>query len=199
LETDCGILVAENEMKWQAIRPSSTSYDFTQFDEMMSYADSKNLPMRGHNLLWHRPEWMPVWLENYDFGSRPASEAERILTGHITTLCARYRGRTKSYDVVNETVLSDGSLSATAISRAMGGTTQLLDLAFRTAREQAPDAQLVYNDYMSWEKGNESHRSGVLRLLEGFKARGVPVDALGIQAHISVDNYDPASGNSGSR
>jgi endo-1,4-beta-xylanase len=199
LEADCGILVGENEMKWQAIRPSSTSYDFAQFDEMMAYAASKNLPMRGHNLLWHRPEWMPTWLENYDFGSRPATEAERLLTEHITTVCAHYRGRIKSYDVVNETVLGDGSLSATAISRAMGGTTPLLDLAFRTARAQAPDAQLVYNDYMSWETGNEGHRSGVLRLLEGFKARGVPVDALGIQAHISIYNYDPASGNSGPR
>ncbi len=199
LETDCSILVAENEMKWQAVRPSSTSYDFAKFDEMMVYADSKNLPMRGHNLLWHRPEWMPGWLENYDFGTRPASEAERILTEHITKLCTRYRGRIKSYDVVNETVLGDGSFSSTAISRAMGGTTQLLDLAFRTARAQAPDAQLVYNDYMSWEPGNEGHRAGVLRLLDGFKARGVPVDALGIQAHISVHNYDPASGNSGPR
>jgi endo-1,4-beta-xylanase len=199
LESQCSVLVGENEMKWQAIRPSATDFDFAAFDEQMAYAQSKNLAMRGHNLLWHRPEWMPSWLENYNFGTNPATEAARILTDHITTVCTRYSGRINSYDVVNETVLGDGSFASTAISRAMGGTTELLDLAFRTARAQAPGAELVYNDYMSWEPGYEGHRAGVLRLLEGFKARGVPIDALGIQAHISINNYDASATKFGPR
>ena len=37
---------------------------------------------------------------------------------------------------------------------------------------------------MSWEPGNEAHRVGVLKLLTGFRKRGVPVDALGIQSHL---------------
>jgi len=99
-----------------------------------------------------------------------------------------------SYDVVNETVMEDSTLAQTAISRAIGGTETLVDLAFQTARAQLPDAQLVYNDYMSWEPGNEKHRAGVLKLLEGFRARDVPVDALGIQSHIRIDTYDPSTG-----
>jgi endo-1,4-beta-xylanase len=59
---------------------------------------------------------------------------------------------------------------------------------FHTAREAAPNAQLVYNDYMSWELTgvDQTHATGVLRLLEGFRKRGTPVDALGVQSHIRL-------------
>jgi endo-1,4-beta-xylanase len=194
LKRDCGILVPENELKWQALRPNARDYNFAPFDEMLAFAEQNGLAMRGHTLMWHRPQWQPAWLESYDFGTSPATEAARLLTTHITAVTDRYRGRITSYDVVNETVLEDSSLAQTAISRAIGGTEILVDLAFRTARAQLPDAQLVYNDYMSWEPGNEQHRAGVLKLLEGFKKRGVPVDALGIQSHIRIDTYDPATG-----
>jgi endo-1,4-beta-xylanase len=194
LKRDCGLLVAENEMKWQALRPSPADYNFAPFDEMVAFAETNGMAMRGHNLMWHRPEWQPTWLETYDFGAKRATEAARLLTTHIKAVTDRYRGKINSYDVVNETVLHDSSLAQTAISRAIGGTETLVDLAFHTAREQLPDAELVYNDYMSWEPGNEKHRAGVLKLLAGFRKRNVPVDALGIQSHIRIDTYDPATG-----
>jgi endo-1,4-beta-xylanase len=194
LKRDCGVLVAENEMKWQALRPSPTDYDFAPFDEMLAFAEANGMVMRGHNLMWHRPEWQPTWLESYDFGTKPATEAARLLTTHIKAVTDRYRGKISSYDVVNETVMHDSTLAQTAISRAMGGTETLVDLAFHTAREQLPTAELVYNDYMSWEPGNEKHRAGVLKLMEGFKKRKVPVDALGVQSHLRIDTYDPATG-----
>jgi len=191
LKRDCGLLVAENEMKWQALRPSATRFDFARFDAMMAWADANALPVRGHNLLWHQPKWMPKWEETHDFGATPARAAERLLVDHITTVCRRYGTRIPSYDVVNEAVNpADGTLYQTALSRALGGAEPTLDLAFHTARAAAPHAQLVYNDYMSWEPGNANHRAGVLKLLEGFKARGVPVDALGVQSHLITQGLD---------
>lgn len=193
LEAECAILVPENEMKWQALRPAPDRFDFTRFDAMLAYAQAKGFAVRGHNLLWHQPKWMPRWEESYDFGARPASRAERLLTQHIDTVCARYASRIESYDVVNEAVNpADGTLYETALSRAMGGATTTLDHAFHAARASAPHAQLVYNDYMRWEPGNAAHRAGVLRLLEGFRTRGVPVDALGVQSHIITQGPDTA-------
>jgi len=187
--TECGLVVPETELKWRAVRPDSHTFDFRHFDHILEQAEARGLAMRGHNLLWQRPKWMPAWVESYDFGARPASEAARLLSTHISTICSRYRGRILSYDVVNEAVLpEDGSLAQTALSRAIGGTAVLLDLAFHTARDSARGAQLVYNDYMSWETGNETHRDGVLKLLEGFRRRNVPVDALGIQSHLKVED-----------
>ncbi|MEG3083724.1 endo-1,4-beta-xylanase [Sphingomonas sp. PB2P12] len=191
LTRDCGLLVPENEMKWQAIRPAATSFDFAHLDAMMAWAKANAMPVRGHNLLWHQPKWMPRWEETHDFGANPASAAARMLVEHITTVCRRYGSRIGSYDVVNEAVTpADGTLYQTALSRALGGPEATLDLAFHTARAEAPHAQLVYNDYMSWEPGNANHRAGVLKLLEGFKRRNVPVDALGVQSHIVTQGID---------
>ncbi|WP_039335913.1 endo-1,4-beta-xylanase [Novosphingobium subterraneum] len=193
LRRECAIVVAENEMKWQAIRPSPTSFDFAAFDGIAAFAAQNQMKLRGHTLLWHRPKWMPRWLESHDFGSRPATAAAAMMANHVETVCARYQGRIVSYDVVNETVLpEDGSLAETALSKAMGGTEALVDLAFRTARKAAPGVELVYNDYMSWEPGNALHRKGVLRLLEGFRRRGTPVDALGVQSHLIAPLPDAA-------
>ena len=191
LRADCGLLVAENEMKWQFLRPGPDRFNFAPFDSMIGWGDRNGMVMRGHNLLWHRRKWMPRWLESYNFGPRPATEAARLLTQHIDTVTRRYGTRIRSYDVVNEVVTPEtGALEETALSQAMGGVEQTIDLAFRTARAAAPHAELVYNDYMSWEADNASHRAGVLRLLEGFRRRGTPVDALGIQSHIVTQGRD---------
>lgn len=195
LEADCGVLVAENEMKWQSVRPSRKDYDFRRFDAIVDYAGQHGMAVRGHTLLWHRPKWFPNWLNTHDFGNRPASEADSILTGHIQTLMRRYGNKIMSYDVVNEAVDPDTSgLVETSISKAIGSVEATLDLAYRTARAEAPNAELVYNDYMSWEPGNEKHRKGVLKLLEGFRKRGTPVDTLGIQSHIEMHSLDPKTG-----
>ncbi|WP_022686062.1 endo-1,4-beta-xylanase [Sphingomonas phyllosphaerae] len=191
LQVDCGLLVAENEMKWQHLRPAPGQFDFAAFDRIMAWAAQHRMAVRGHNLLWQRRKWMPTWLERYDFGARPAKSAGEILVNHITTVTRRYGKRIASYDVVNEAVTPEtGALEETALSHALGGTEATLDLAFRTAHEQAPHAELVYNDYMSWEPGNAAHRAGVLRLLEGFRRRGVPVHGLGVQSHIVTAGLD---------
>ncbi len=187
LRRDCTVLVPENQMKWQAIRPAVDRFDFSRFDPMVDWAMANGFAMRGHTLLWAYSRWFPKWLNDYDYGTRPATEAARLLTHHIDTVTRRYGRRIYSYDVVNEAVdPATGGLRVTSLSTAMGGTEAVLDLAFRTARAAAPHAELVYNDYMSWEDGNEKHRAGVLKLLQGFKARGVPVDALGVQSHIGL-------------
>jgi endo-1,4-beta-xylanase len=198
LEHDCAVLVAENELKWQSIQPTNAPPDFTRFDALLAYAESKSMAMRGHNLIWHQRRWMPAWLESYSYGATPAAaqaEATRILTEHIQTVIRRYGTRITSYDVVNEAVdPGTGALYETALSQALGGAQATLDLAFRTARAEHPTAQLVYNDYMGWESGaGDAHRAGVLALLQGFKARGVPVDALGIQSHLGVYSTTPVA------
>jgi endo-1,4-beta-xylanase len=194
LERDCSILVAENELKWPSLQPTPAAHDFSRFDAMLAYAEAKGMAMRGHNLLWHQPRWMPAWTESHDYGATPRAEAERILVEHIRTVCRRYGTRIVSYDVVNEAVdPGSGALYETALSRALGGAEATLDLAFRTARVEAPQAELVYNDYMSWEPGFATHRAGVLALLKGFKARGVPVDALGVQGHLAIGSATPVA------
>ncbi|MBV8687686.1 MAG: endo-1,4-beta-xylanase [Alphaproteobacteria bacterium] len=188
VEAECGLIVPENELKWQWTRPSMTAFDFAALDRIVAYAEAQRMRLRGHTLFWLPEKWYPAWLVRQDFGPRPAVVAAGLLTQHVTTVCRRYGKRIRSYDVVNEAVQPEtGRIRDTVMTRAMGGEA-LLDLMFHTARAEAPHAQLVYNDYMSWERGteDETHIAGVLKLLEGFRKRGTPVDALGIQSHIRL-------------
>ena len=195
LKRECGLLVPENELKWQWTRPSATTFNFRQFDAIVDYATANGFELRGHTLLWVPEKWYPEWLLTHDFGPRPAQEAERLLTEHVRAVCRRYGSRIYSYDVVNEAVQPEtGAIRDTVVTRALGGEATL-DLMFHAARAEAPHAELVYNDYMSWERGteDETHIRGVLRLLEGFRRRGTPVHALGIQSHIRLLKDLPVS------
>lgn len=189
---ECGVLVHENELKWYVARPDAETFDFARADIIMDFAEENGMEMRGHTLLWHHTNWFPDWINNHDFGSRPGTEAERMLTEHVRTLVERYRGRIYSWDVVNETIDEAGRFRETPLSRHLGE--EVIDLAFHIAKEADPDAELLYNDYMSWEAGYERQQEGVLRLLERLKRRGVPIDGLGVQSHIGSGNYDYSTG-----
>jgi endo-1,4-beta-xylanase len=186
LERECSLLVPENQLKWQWVRRSPDAYDFRAFDAIADYADKLGFKLRGHTLFWTPTKWYPTWLADTQFAS--AAEAEKLLTDHVRTVCRRYGTRIYSYDVVNEAVQPEtGQIRDTNVTRALGGE-GFLDLMFHTARAEAPHAQLVYNDYMSWERNpvDEMHMRGVLKLLEGFRKRGTPVDALGVLSLIRL-------------
>ncbi|MEP7130911.1 MAG: endo-1,4-beta-xylanase [Sphingomicrobium sp.] len=186
LERECGVLVPENELKWQWSRPGPTEFNFCQFDAIADYATRRGFKLRGHTLFWTPSKWYPKWLAEHQF--KTPAEAERLLADHVRIVCRRYGTRIHSYDVVNEAVQPEtGAIRSTNVTAALGGEA-FLDLMFHTARAEAPHAQLVYNDYMSWERNgeDETHMRGVLKLLEGFRKRGTPVDALGVQSHIRL-------------
>lgn len=189
LERDCTVLVPENELKWASIRPSAPTFDFTRADAMLAYADAHGMTMRGHNLLWYDGQFDPNWLATYDFGTDRRASAQALVRTHVQTVIRHYGARIQSYDVVNEAIMpSTGALRTNTLARQVGNDTSLIDLAFITARQEAPTAELVYNDYM--DAGTPNHRQGVLTLLKGFRDRGVPVDTLGIQSHLGFYSQD---------
>ena len=191
LRTQCGLLTPENELKWMALRPGPDSFNFVAGDRLAEFAARNGLLFRGHTLLWNRPERFPAWLTDYDFGTRPATAAERVLRSHIATVCTHYRDSVFAWDVINETIdPGNGQLRQSVLSQRLGP--QLIDIAFHAAREAAPGARLTYNDYMGWGPGSAEHRAGVLRMLQQAKARAVPIDALGVQSHLDTGPAQPA-------
>ena len=181
---ECGVIVAENETKWQSIQSRPGRFNFAPADKLFAWAKSEGMQIRGHTLVWQPAKWMPQWVNEHEFGSQPVREAERLLRDHITKVCGHFGKDIYSYDVVNEAVEPEsGGLRRNVFTERLGAVEQI-DLAFRIAQEQAPHAQLVYNDYMRWDAGSAKHRAGVLELLRALKARGTPVHALGLQSHI---------------
>ena len=191
IRAQCGVIVPENELKMPAIQRKPGEFHFERAEALLGFAEANRMLVRGHTLLWHHPRWVPRWLEAYDFGAEPATSAAALLTNHIRKTTAHFGRRIVSWDVVNEAVDNvTGEMRETRFSKAIGTPDQVVEIAFRAARDQLPETELVYNDYMGWESTNGPHRDGVLRLLERLRRNGVPVNALGIQAHIGSGNQD---------
>jgi endo-1,4-beta-xylanase len=191
VERECNLIVLENEMKWQAVEPAPGKQNFGPADEVAAWAKSKGIAVRGHNLFWQAEKWLPAWVAKQNFGPQPAKAVEQLMRTHVSTVCGHFGRAIGSWDVVNEAVdPADGKLRQNALTRPLGALEQI-DLAFRLAHEYAPQAQLVYNDYMRGDAGSAKHRAGVLALLAELKKRGTPVNALGLQSHIgSWDETD---------
>lgn len=194
VERECNLIVLENEMKWQALEPAPGRPNFGPADDVIAWAKDKGIATRGHNLFWQAEKWLPAWVAKQDFGAQPAKAIEQLMRTHVSSLFGHFGKAIRSWDVVNEAVdPADGKLRQNALTRPLGAVEQI-DLAFRLAREYAPQAQLVYNDYMRGDAGSARHRAGVLALLADLKKRGTPVGALGLQSHIG--SWDPGDTNS---
>jgi endo-1,4-beta-xylanase len=115
------------------------------------------------------------------------------LREHVNTVCKRYGNRIFTWDVVNEAIdPSTGMMRDMVFSRHLGG--DCMDIVFDAARKAAPQAQLVYNDFMTWGDNSARHREGVLKLLDRMKSRKVPVDVLGVQSHIGAGEIGNVKG-----
>jgi len=178
------IVVPENAMKWAALRPSPTQFDFRRADDVVVFALSHEQRVRGHNLCWH--EAIPAWFA----GTVTRENAARFLTEHIQTVAGRYAGKLHSWDVVNEAINpKDGrpdGLRNSPWVELIGPS--YLELAFRTAREADRTALLTYNDYgIELDTTEQVDKRGqVMMLLRRLRARGVPIDAVGIQSHLNA-------------
>lgn len=176
------LLEPENAMKWAAIRPSSGVFNFKPGDEVVAFAKAHGQKVRGHCLLWHK--YNPAWLAQ---GSFTAPQLEQILKEHITTVVKHYAGEVFAWDVVNEAFDAHGGMKHSiwydrpGIGTA-GRKTAYLEQAFRWAHAADPKALLFYNDYDA--EGLNAKADAIYEMVKDFKRRGVPIDGVGIQAHV---------------
>ncbi|TPQ22522.1 non-reducing end alpha-L-arabinofuranosidase family hydrolase [Streptomyces sporangiiformans] len=175
----------ENEMKWDATERSRGQFTFGAADQIVNPATARGQRVRGHTLVWHSQ--LPGWVSSI----RDANTLRGVMNNHITTVMNRYKGRIHSWDVVNEAFADGGSgqLRSSVFRDVLGNG--FLEQAFRTARSADPAAKLCYNDY-NIENWNDAKTQGVYRMVRDFKARGVPIDCVGLQAHFGTGG-PPAS------
>lgn len=184
---ECAMLVPEWELKWNFLRPTPNTFNFAPADWLANFAQTHRLLLRGHTLVWHESAALPSWFST----SVNSKNARQILQEHIKTVVQHYAGKIHSWDVVNEAIkVSDGhsrGLRHTPWLEFLGA--DYIEIAFQTAAAADPKALLVYNDYgLDYDTFEaEAKRTAVLKLLEGLKSKGVPIHALGIQAHLSAE------------
>jgi len=194
LASEFSQLQAENEMKFGAIHPRPDTdpnpYNFKGGDALVEFAQSHNMLVRGHTLVWHNN--VPDWLKN---GSYSASQLADILHSHIKTVMTHYASKVYAWDVVNEAFNENGTMRHTLWYDQPGiGTgkgTKYIEQVLRWAHEADPLAKLFYNDYDAEPENRKS--DAIYAMAKDFKKRGVPLDGIGFQMHVSLKFDDPTT------
>ena len=171
-----------NDMKWERIHPKPGVYNFEPADRYVEFGEENGMNILCHVLIWHSQT--PAWVFQ-DASGGPASRDTllRRMKDHIFTIMGRYGDRIDFWDVVNEALNDDGTIRDNNWSGIIGK--DYVEKAFGFARDAAPDAYLIYNDY---SLANPKKRDGAVRLIKDLQSKGIRVDAIGMQGHYSLDD-----------
>jgi endo-1,4-beta-xylanase len=176
LDTEFTGLTPENEMKWDTTEPSQGSFNFSSADAIVSHAQSHNMKIRGHTLVWHNQ--LPGWVSSISSGSTLL----QVMKNHISTEMNHFKGKIWYWDVVNEAFNDDGSHRSSVFQQKIGNS--YIEQAFTAARAADPNAKLCYNDYNT--DGINAKSNAILAMVQDFKSRGIPIDCVGFQSHLIV-------------
>lgn len=184
-------ITTENTLKWPAVHPLQTVFDFSGGDFVQNFCAANGKRMHGHCLIWYQSN--PAWLNSF---SGDSLAWETLFKTHIQTVVAHYKGKATGWDVVNEAFYDeDGSLRVNDINtgdsfddgciwaRHLGRG--YLERAFIYAHEADTSALLFYNDY--GQEWNDKKTDSIIAMVNDFKARGVPIHGLGIQMHTDIN------------
>lgn len=177
----CLVGSLENSLKFDWLRPEGPTADYAVADQLVDLAVSRGLLVRGTALIWN--DWTPAWLN--DLGD---DEVAATMETHIDETLAHYKGRVRSWDVVNEPFFpmqgADGGYRKGRWLDAMGP--DYIPRAFRRAAAADPTAQLVLNE--AFVEHNDELGTSIRPLLHDLVARlkgeGVKIDAVGIESHL---------------
>jgi len=192
------MLFPEDDMLWYRIRPTPTSgLDFTYPDRIVGLAERHGMLVFGAHLVWDEG-FGDGWTDD-DLWGMDARTARNVLYSSVRGMVGRYRGRVVAWSVANEVIDSRGLRRDVPWYNTIGPS-YVAD-AFRIARRADPDAMLVLNEY-GFEADDAfssaaAKRRATLRVIDSLLRDGVPVDALGIQAHLVAGpflrGFDPVA------
>jgi endo-1,4-beta-xylanase len=181
--TQCLYLVPEVEMNWNVVEPEYGQLTFAKMDDLAAFASSYGKKVRGHTLLWYLgvPDWAVDRLrERRDWN---------LVARYFGSVIPRYGDVISEWEVVNEPI---------EVGHRMDGLRQSIFLdvfgpdyinrALTQARIFAPRGQLYINEYgLEYDIPEErDRRYFLLKLLERLRNANVPLDGLGLQAHLDL-------------
>lgn len=171
----------ESAMKFATLHTAQNTYNFTDADYLVSYAQLNGKRVHGHNLIWYTS--LPSWVTSFVGDS---AAWENLMKTHIQTVVAHFKGKLASWDVVNED-FDDNGVQRNSIWKQKLGS-DYVARCFQYAREADPSALLFYNDY--GHEYSNAKRTAIINMISNFKARGIPIDGIGMQFHMTVTTSD---------
>jgi endo-1,4-beta-xylanase len=171
-------VTAENAMKWDATEPTQGNFTFSGADAIVNFAQQNGQLVHGHTLVWHNQT--PGWVQ-----ALPAAQMRAAMENHVRTVVGRYASNPAvvAWDVVNEVIDDSGNLRNSFWLQTLGQS-YIAD-AFRFARAADADATLCLNDYSI--DGINTKSTAYYNLVQSLLAQGVPVDCIGFQGHLILN------------
>jgi len=181
------VVTPGNAMKWEVVEPTEGTFDWSQADQLVAFAQANHQLVRGHTLLWHSQ--LPTWLtDGVANGTISNAQLTNLLHQHITTEVSRYKGKIWQWDVANEfftdTNPSQINPNDFWISHLGPG---IIGQAFTWAHQADPHALLCYNDYnIAGEDGSNAKSDAAYAWLKQELAAGIPISCVGDQGHLDT-------------
>ena len=188
LAREFNMVEPEDALKWFTLRPDKTTFDFRQGDEVVRFARTYEMNVRGHCLVWGRDN--PAWLTQSHFTTKQLSF---LLREHITKVMKHYRGEVFAWDVVNEALDEKGNVRDSIWYNQPGiglreQGTAYIEQAFHWAHKADPEALLFYNEAEG--EGMNQKSDVIYAMVKDFKHRKVPIDGVGLQMHVPALDVD---------
>lgn len=187
-------IVSGNDMKWSSTEPTEGNFTFTTADAEVKFAQSNNMLIRGHNLVWATGQQVPAWVFLEEDGKTPLSSSNpsdvALLTqriqNHIMVEVQHFNSAIYVWDVVNEP-LDPGQPDCLAhgpFYQVLGKS--YLDIALQAARLYAPaGTQLFINDYST---PDPNRLACLVSVVKDLQSREIPIDGVGHEMHNAI-NY----------
>ena len=188
---DFKFLTPANAAKQQRVYPRPGVWQWERIEEFLEFSKSHNLTLRVHGPI--SPQASKWAKEDY----RTAQELEAVMVEFMTASAIRYNEEpaVKYMDVVNETILPDGSWFGPkpgtnswenpwlSIGLDENGFPNYIVKAFEIATKYAPNVKLVYNQNAGMQKPMWNKVKETILYL---RSKGLRVDGIGWQGHLKL-------------
>lgn len=164
--------VTASSLKWHHMEPEKGKVNFLTTDNILTWADDNQLPLRGHNLYWgiyYVQDWVKALSDEQLFDE---------LHKRASIIAPRYKDRFVEYDFNNEMMHGDYYQERLG----PGITVKMVDWI----RQYDPEAKLYLNDYDILTGRLLQEFSDHIKDLQG---RGMVIDGLGVQGHLHAEDF----------
>ena len=120
--------------------PSRGEYNFKELDYVQKWAQSNDIKLHGHPLVWGTAwrDFFPAWFKD---NVQPGEDGQAVLKDYFSNVLKQYKGKIPVWNVVNEPYQPFADPDLWSIKAG----SNYPSIAFSAAREADPDAKLILN------------------------------------------------------
>jgi endo-1,4-beta-xylanase len=173
---------AESVTIFKLLEPDRSRFNFREMDRETAFAREHHLTLFGGPLIY-KPSTLPPWMDRISW---TPNDLDEITRNHIQTVIRHGGDAFSAWEVVNEPLTTPNPPWGRVWSRE-----EYIARAFRYAREASPKAVLLLNQAFGRDGIDRALADQFFELVRQVKAKGVAVDAAGIEMHLEMQLLRP--------